>query len=256
MAEKNTRTSYRAPALERGLDILEHLAAQAPRTQSEIARALGKGSSEVFRMLAILESRGYIAKDAATGAYALTLRLFALSHMHSPYAELIRLAEDPMREFAHEVRESCHLSILHGGLLMVLAEQASPAPVRVSIEAGAQFAGFRTASGRLLLSRLPREELERALRDGGHFAKLKPAEKQAVLARIDAVRKRGYEEAEEESYRGVYDLSVPVAEPGGPVQAALTVACLAPRMQRKHPALLKPLRECAAQIGRKAGLLG
>src|ERR1043165_5034011 len=85
--------SYHVPALEKGLDILECLAAQGvPMTQAQIARAIGRGSNELFRMLTTLERRGYIQRDPVSGAYGLTLRLFELSHTHSPLQDLLRAA--------------------------------------------------------------------------------------------------------------------------------------------------------------------
>ncbi|MEP7187683.1 MAG: helix-turn-helix domain-containing protein, partial [Roseiflexaceae bacterium] len=43
--------SYYVPALEKGLDILECLAAQGvPLTPAQIARAIGRGANELFRM--------------------------------------------------------------------------------------------------------------------------------------------------------------------------------------------------------------
>ncbi|MCC6340662.1 MAG: IclR family transcriptional regulator [Bryobacterales bacterium] len=248
------RTGYRAPALERGLDVLEFLARDAPRTQTEIARGLGKGPSEVFRMLAILEARGYIVKAPDSGAYSLTLKLFAMSHLHSPYSVLVSAAAQPMRALAQSIRESCHLTILAGSEVLVLAQQPSPAPVQVSVEPGALFPAFRTASGRLLLSLSDPAALAETLSSHPAYSELRPSGRKTVLARIAAAGRRGYEDAEEETYQGVYDLAVLIGSPGSPVVAALTAACLARKPRETRPALLEPLRACAARIAEKAGL--
>src|SRR5690625_6410198 len=53
---------YRAPALEKGLDVLELLASHGgPLTTSQMATLLGRSVSELFRMVLALEYRGYIA---------------------------------------------------------------------------------------------------------------------------------------------------------------------------------------------------
>ena len=55
---------YSAPALEKGLDILEHLSrSETGLAQTEIARALGRSVSGIFRMLVVLRNLGYIALD-------------------------------------------------------------------------------------------------------------------------------------------------------------------------------------------------
>jgi hypothetical protein len=49
---------YTAPALEKGLDILERLSlSETGLSLSEIARDLGRSVSEIFRMLVVLEQR-------------------------------------------------------------------------------------------------------------------------------------------------------------------------------------------------------
>ena len=86
-------TTYAVPALEKGLDLLEALAAQPePRSQTDLARALGRSPSEIFRMLACLERRGYIVKEEASGRYRLTLRLYELAHTHTPVDQLLHAA--------------------------------------------------------------------------------------------------------------------------------------------------------------------
>jgi uncharacterized membrane protein len=50
--EPDNGERYRAPALDKGLDILEALAAtEVGLTQAEIAKALDRSPSEIYRML-------------------------------------------------------------------------------------------------------------------------------------------------------------------------------------------------------------
>src|SRR5690606_35534132 len=89
-----TRTDrhYAAPALEKGLDILELLSAEGDGlTQHQIAQSLGRSASEIFRMLSVLERRGYLLR-AADGVYRLSLRMFELAHRHPPIRRLLTVA--------------------------------------------------------------------------------------------------------------------------------------------------------------------
>lgn len=73
---------YSAPALEKGLDVLELLAAEPHGLNlQEIARRLKRTSNELFRMLDVLVRRGYRVRQPDS-AYVLTLRLFELAHRH------------------------------------------------------------------------------------------------------------------------------------------------------------------------------
>ncbi|HET8830326.1 MAG TPA: helix-turn-helix domain-containing protein, partial [Pelobium sp.] len=87
--ETEPKTKYQAPALEKGLDILEYLSSQSvPVSQTEIAGNLNKSSNEIYRMLVCLEDRGYIIRDQVSSKYKLSLKLYHLSHQHSVVDEL------------------------------------------------------------------------------------------------------------------------------------------------------------------------
>ena len=90
---------YRAPALDKGLDILELLAAtDESMTQAEIAKALGRSPNEIYRMLDRLVRRGYVARILGD-RYELTLRLFAPAHQHAPVRRLFTQALPVERQF-------------------------------------------------------------------------------------------------------------------------------------------------------------
>ena len=79
MSASHESRSYRAPALEKGLEILEHLAeCNQPMSRTEIAKGLGRAPTELFRMLTCLEQRGYVLRDQDSGKYRLSLRLYEM----------------------------------------------------------------------------------------------------------------------------------------------------------------------------------
>ncbi|MEN3753236.1 helix-turn-helix domain-containing protein [Mangrovibacter sp. SLW1] len=76
-------TEYRAPALEKGLAILELLAAQdEPLTKKQIAERLNRSVNEIFRMLSVLQEQHYIDYKEDVSGYVLTLKMFTLSNQH------------------------------------------------------------------------------------------------------------------------------------------------------------------------------
>jgi DNA-binding IclR family transcriptional regulator len=228
---------YHVPALDKGLDVLECLAAHGiAMTQSQIARGLERRPTELFRILTTLERRGYIVRDPVSGAYDLTLRLFELAHSHSPYEELVRAADRPMRALSDLIRQGCHLSVIDRGKLLVLHRVESPARVRVSIAVGSTISLADSASGRLLLaySNEPGWDDER----------------------LERIRERGFEEAYSDTIEGVADLAVLVGHPDSRMKAALTIAALPRDREAFVRETYEPMRQCAAAIARAAGLLG
>jgi DNA-binding IclR family transcriptional regulator len=248
--------SYHVPALEKGLDILECLAAQGvPLTQAQIARSIGRGSNELFRMLTTLERRGYIRRDPQTGAYGLTLRLFELSHTHTPLQGLLRAAAAPMRALTEAIRESCHLSVIEREHLVVLAQEESPARIRLSVEVGGAFPLLHTVSGRLLLAHLDEQTCVDLLTREGEHARLSADEQALFRERMWVIRSRGYDSSFSETTDGVSDLAVLVGSPASRVRAALTVASLTRRRETFVEDMLPALRRCADEIGRAAGIV-
>lgn len=247
--------AYQVPALEKGLDILEYLAAEGvPATQAQLARALGRGPNELFRMLVCLERRGYIQRDPASGAYALTLRLYELSRSHSPYEELLHAAVRPMQGLTETLLESCHLSVLQRGALLVLAQEESPRPLRLSVEVGSTFPAIRTVSGRLLLAHLTEEARENLLRSNDEWNALDESEQCTFREHLATIEERGYEEARGETTEGVHDLAVLVGSNSGNIQAALAVAALTRRHEPSRGDTLEALRQCATEMSHAAGL--
>ncbi|MGI9254110.1 MAG: IclR family transcriptional regulator [Thermomicrobiales bacterium] len=247
--------AYAAPALDKGLDVLELLARDgAPLTQADIARALGRSASELFRIMATLERRGYLWRDPVSGAYRPTLRMLELGQAHRPEDVLLRAAAIPMQRLAAETREACHLSVLHRGSLLVLAQEEGTHRVRLSVAVGSTIDPLRSASGRMLLAILPPEERMATLAADPGWLALTREERAAALDRLDAIRARGHETAHAETVAGVSDLAAPVGSPATRTQAALAIAALPRHPEQWAEDTLPALKAAAADITAAAGL--
>lgn len=249
------RTKYSVPALEKALDVLEHLSEQAvPVTQAQLARALNRQAGEIFRMLACLESRGYLRRDVVTGGYSLTLKLFELSRTHSPYEVLLKVAQPLMRSLSEELRESCHLSVIHHGRVLVLAQAESPKPFRLSVEVGSLHSPMHTASGRVLLAYMNDESRNELLDGDKDWQNEKAAGRSTFLKRLAAIRSQGHERAEGERFVGAQDIGVLVGSPRSWMKAALTIATLKEKGGSSLHEMLPPLQSCAEAIALQAGM--
>lgn len=256
LSSEERRQKYSVPALEKGLDIIERLADEAvPVTQSQLARALGRQPGELFRMLACLEGRNYVRRDTATGGYMLTLKLFELSRIHSPYEALLTVARPYMRQLSDTVRESCHLSVLNRDQVVVLAQEESPKPFRLSVEVGSVHSPVRTTSGRLLLASLPEGQRKEVLAKNEEWARLGKAERRALEERLAKIAEEGVSISIGERFKGGADIGVLVGGAGHSVAAALTIAVLIDSDKEPEVShLIEPLREVAQAINRTAGL--
>lgn len=214
---------YRAPALDKGLDILEILSRQAQGlTRSEIVREMGRSPSEIYRMLERLVARGYVTRPGGGDRYALTMKLFLLAHQYPPLRRLAAAAQPLMYNFAHETQQSCHLVVPEAGTGIVIARASPQAHWEFRIRVGARLDLFSTGSGQVLLAfQHPERQVETLALWGITDAddRLNP-----IAAHLAAVRSTGFREAPSGQLAGVVDLSVPVLGPDGDAIAALTCA--------------------------------
>lgn len=247
---------YAAPALEKGLDVLELLAAeQHGLGLQDIARQLGRTPTELFRMLDVLARRGYIARRA-DGTYLLTLRLFELAHRHPPVDRLLDVAVPHLSALARRVRQSAHLSVHHDGRLVVLARGESPEPMSWSVRPGAHFAFHDDRiSARVISAHQTGERRAEHVRELTGAARPAAARIARLNARLDEIAARGYDEGASDTVPGVTDICAPVFDQYG-VVGAVTVVHVNQRGTRIGVAeARRALCETTAEISRGLGRL-
>ena len=246
---------YAAPALEKGLDIVELLAAQdGALTQNEIAQRLGRSASQIFRMLEALLRRGWIVRSPRDARYALSLRVFELGHRHPPTRRLLEAALPEMRALADAMAQSVHLSVLHAARLLVVAQVDSPAPMGFAVRLGAHFA-FRPdrVSPHVLTAFQPSERRAQLM---GELATGLGAAARARLARtIETIVRSGVFVVPSATARGVTDIAAPVRDASGAAIAALAMPYLA-LIDSPQPiaACREAVRDRALRISRRLGL--
>ncbi len=214
---------YRAPALEKGLDVLELLASEpAGLTLGAIVQRLGRSHGELFRMVQVLEYREFIVQ-APGGGYRLTDKLFALAMEQPQHRSLIEIALPIMRRLALALGQSCHLVFHSRGEIVVAARMESGEQIGFSVRVGYRRPLIETASGMVLYAFQP-EEVRRAWE---RFWAPEPASPvvEAFRAQSDLARSRGFVRQRSSFVASVTDISAPVVR-AGRAAAALTVPFL------------------------------
>ena len=215
------RRAYSAPALEKGLDILEALClSEKPLSQKDIAQKLGRSIGEIYRMLSCLTDRNYITQ-VDDNCYVLTTKLYELVHRNPPTHRLLQEATSIMQRLSGELDQSCHLTVWAQGKQVVVYKVDSPSGMGFSVRIGAELDALVSASGRVLIafqdketSRLRVEEARR------HRPDQYDPQLESVLA---GIRKTGFESVPSVQVRGLYAISFPIFDAQGHALAALTV---------------------------------
>jgi len=213
--------SYSAPALEKGLDILEILAqSEHPLSQKDIAQRLGRSTNEIYRMVACLVNRNYVALvDEST--YGITTKLFELAHVNPPTHRLLFEATPIMQRLAGELDQSCHLTVYGQGKQVVLCKIDTPNGMGFAVRAGAELGVLISASGRVLLAF--QDDETRKLRIEESLQRYPEHANPQINAVLDSIRATGYESIPSAQVRGLYAVSFPILDVQGRAIAALTV---------------------------------
>ena len=248
---------YTAPALEKGLDILELLAGESEGlSQGLIAQRLDRSTPELFRMLSVLERRGYLNRHT-DGTYRLSLRLFELAHQHPPLNRLLKVALPAMQALAETSRQSAHLVIYFARRILIVAQVDSPEPMSFGVRLGANFP-FRPdrASSRVLSAfQSPAVQDELIAELIANSAKRLSASK--VRAGLASIVKHGFYRAPSDTIDGVTDLCCPIFDHSDGAVAALTLPYLHQRdvrvpIEAALEALVATARRISAELGAKA----
>ena len=240
-------TKYRAPALDKGLDILE-LLARTPGSLNltEVAQGIGYSKSEIFRMLQVLEARGYLARKDNDGSYELTNRLFLLGMERPPIKELTEAALPVMHRLSDQVKHACHLVVPSQDQIVVIARVDAPSDLGFFVRVGHRRPLGHSTSGVVLFAFQSAETQERWL------AMMEASEprfkRKQFLASAAQVREQGYAMLPSEAVDAVTDISAPI------LQRARAVGTLTIPFVERHPTTvpvkqaIEDLREAVKDI--------
>jgi DNA-binding IclR family transcriptional regulator len=236
---------YRAPALQKGLEILELLAGSPVQMlMSDISAALGRSVSEIFRMLQVLEEHGYIARSGE--GYRLTNRLFSLGMAQPPVRDLLAHAAPVMQELAREAGQSCHLAVASGADMVVVTSVETPGLMGFAVRMGYRRPLVRSASGHILLGFQKDAVRDAMLRDVESTDVA--FDRMALLARLAEVREAGTIAMASPMLTAITDLSAPILRAESAV-AALTMPFVdGPAASLPRDDAIETLRKAARRV--------
>jgi len=251
MDSSTSASKYRAPALEKGLDIIELLADRPDGlTQTEIARSLNRSVGEIFRMVTCLVDRGFICLQRPNDRYVLTLKMFELSHRHPPLRRILAHAIPVLHQVAHATNQSCHLTVVEGGRGVVIAQADGPGEMGFGVRPGSVMDLTRSASGHVLLAFQTPEDRRRILSPVGKGGADIDADTK-TLKELDRVREQGFEEMDSTRLKGIHDISYPVFDHRKSAVAAMTI----PYIERLDVSGGMPVADVRAILGKAVAAL-
>ncbi|MFE9577618.1 IclR family transcriptional regulator [Nocardia sp. NPDC006044] len=261
MAKQDGEDPGRAAAVQsvdRALLVLEIIAKLGQAGVTEIAAELGVHKSTVSRLIAVLESRGYVEQLSDRGKYRLGFSIVRLAGSTSAQVDLVGQSQGACNELAARTGETTNIAVLDGNRIINIVEAAGTGSIALRSWVGQSCPAHATSSGKVLLSGLEPAALRKQVGPKLESFTANTLTKVADLAaQLVEVRENGWASVREELEVGLNAVAAPVFDSNGVIVAALSVSGPAYRL---GPDLFAPTAALAiasaADISHRLGYFG
>ncbi|GAB5601608.1 IclR family transcriptional regulator [Thermus sp. FJN-A] len=233
--------------LERGLGVLEALAALGEARLSQLAAEAGLSPSTLYRLLQALARRGFVEEEG--GVYRVGPRAFAVGQAY-PRKSLLRAVRPEMEALAAETGESVNLAVMAGMEALYLDQAEGTKLVRLFTAPGSRAPLHATGVGKVLLA-------FRGVPEGLSLEAYTPhtlTRREDLERELERVRAKGYALDNEEKELGVRCVAAPVFGPGGEVVGAISLSAPASRLSpaeahRLAPRVVEAAKRASLRLG-------
>ena len=236
-SKEKTSPRIAAPALDRGLAVLEALDAQPDGlTLAEMSRAVGIPKNSASRLVQTLTARGYVEREEASQRFRLTGKLLRLGHPRVGRVSLVECALDPMRSLRDRVGETVQLGIPIGDQGVIIEQVESTRAVRICVEIGLRFPLHNNAPGKVLLAFQHPATREKTIRRIAlnRFTDRTITSRDALREECERVAETGYATDWAEADEGIHCVAAPVFDQPHHLLAVVWVSAVAGRMPKEH----------------------
>jgi IclR family transcriptional regulator, acetate operon repressor len=238
-------------SVDRSLAILEHLSS-GPQSVTELAHTLGIHKSTAFRLLATLETRGFVSQESERGKYRLGMKLVHLATSVTADLDLIRLARPICEELSEATQETVNIAVLEGNEVINLDQVIGSSAIVSMNWTGKRHPPSCTSTGKVLLAFL--SDAKKYLR------KLEPCTDHSITnikhfqEQLEDIRVNGYGFTTEELELGLSAVAAPVWSAKNEVIAAVCVSGPSYRMTKERiPELGELTKKAGLEISEKLG---
>ncbi|CAB5280070.1 IclR family transcriptional regulator [Burkholderia multivorans] len=211
----------------RAFALLEHLVQAGDAVSlADLAREVDMPKASLHRMLASLEAGGLVIREPGRrNAYAVGPRLARLGARVMLNAGARRLRHAILARLVADLGETCNLTMLHDTDVVYLDRVEADWPLRLDLKPGSRVPAHCSASGKLLLALLPRDERNALLR-AMPLPRHTPntiADPALLEAELDRIAHRGLAIDNEEFVPGIVCIAAPIVDAQGACVAAVAV---------------------------------
>lgn len=255
---KKEKSEYLIQAVSHALDLLEQFRGDVDELGvTELSKRLRLHKNNIFRLLATLESRGYIEQNKVTENYRLGLKTLELGQTFIRQMGLLRQARPVLESIVKQCDETAYVAIVRDFNSIYLDAVETSKTVRVVTRVGCRLPAYCSAAGRAQIAFMNEDELEHYLAN----TEFKPYTKNTITDRgrlreeLKKVIERGYALDDEELDPGVRCVSAPIRDYTRRIVGAISISGPSIRLsdermeQELIPLVLKSASEISAKFG-------
>jgi len=247
MAKKD-KAEYIIQAVSHALDLLEQFHDDVDELGvTELSKRLKLHKNNVFRLLATLESRGYIEQNKATENYRLGLKSLELGQTFIKQMGLLRQAKPILEKLVADCNETSYVAIFKEGYIVYLDVVETDLTVRVVSRVGSRLPAYCTAAGKVHLAFMSDEEVDATL-PAGELKQFSPntfSNRDALKRELRLVAEQGYAIDNEELDPGVRCVAAPIRDYTRRIVGAVSIS--GPSMRLGDDRIAKELVPLALQ---------
>ncbi|TAL17324.1 IclR family transcriptional regulator [bacterium] len=248
---KRKKSSYIIQSVMNALDLLEEFRGDETELGvTELSKRLNLHKNNVFRILATLESRGYMEQNKLTGNYRLGLRVLELGQVFIKHMGLLKMARPILREIVERSNETAYLGLIRENRVVYVDVVEATRPVRVVSRVGVGLPVYASAVGKVQIAYESADEIESVLEGTlSPFTEHTIIDKEILKEHLKIIQKQGYALDDEEYDEGIRCVAVPVHDYTRRVIAGLSISGPAYRFTDER--LEKELIPLALDAGRR-----
>ncbi len=254
---KKDKSEYIIQAVSHALDLLEQFHDDVDELGvTELSKRLKLHKNNVFRLLATLESRGYIEQNKATENYRLGLRSLELGQTFIKQMGLLRQAKPILERIVEECNETSYVAIFKDGYIVYLDVVETDLTVRVVSRVGSRLPAYCTASGKVHMAHMSEEEVDTVLpKEMKAHTPTTITDRDQFKAELRRVAEQGYAIDNEEYDLGVRCIAAPIRDYTRRIVGAVSVSGPSMRLSEERmekemvPIILRASEDLSTRLG-------
>lgn len=255
---KKEKSEYLIQAVSHALDLLEQFHGETDELGvTELSKRLKLHKNNVFRLLATLESRGYIEQNKVTENYRLGLKTLELGQTFIKQMGLLRQSRPVIEDLVKVCNETTYIAVLKDFHIIYLDSVETSMTVRVVPRVGSRLPAYCTAAGKAQIAFMSGEEIDLYLpeRELQTFTDNTISDRETLKKQLAQIAEQGYAIDNEELDEGVKCVGVPIRDYTRRIIGAISISGPSMRFSDERinkeliPYAMKAAEEISAKLG-------